>query len=69
MLFCRKEDCIHRSKRKSSYKNMLGEPMYKCTNKFTIIDVYADGNSDIYKVPNCSCMCLSYIKKGDEEDE
>ncbi len=67
MLFCEKENCKYRSKRKSSYQFKNGKPSYKCKAKNTIISFYADGNSDIYEpLPN-ACQCLTFRKLGDED--
>lgn len=62
MLFCNKENCVYRSKRKSSYMRN-DKPLYKCLCKHTIIDEFCDGGSDTYTATENSCMCLNFREK------
>lgn len=65
MLFCNKEDCKYRSKRKSNFISN-GKFLYKCTAKHTLIDIFSDGGSDMYKPTANSCMCLTYREEEDD---
>ena len=62
MVFCNKENCIYRSKRKSSYR-ANNKPLYKCLCKHIIIDKFCDGGSDMYVPTENSCMCLDFVER------
>ena len=70
MVFCNKENCKYRSRKAcKSYKSSTGELLYKCKCPHIIIDEYADGCSDVYTVPDNSCMCLQYRNKFEKEND
>ncbi len=66
MLFCEKEDCKYRSKRKSSkYTTKAGTPLYKCKAKNTLVSFYADGCDDVFIPAKNTCTCLTYREVGE----
>lgn len=65
MLFCNKENCIHRSKRPSKYI-WHDKPLYKCKCSKVIIDNFLDGDSYNYLPSENSCMCMNYRESKEE---
>ena len=63
MLFCEKEDCKFRSKRKCKNYMLGNKPAYKCTAKNTVISFYADGSSDSFMPNKNTCTCLTYRER------
>lgn len=60
MIFCQKDDCIYRSKRKCSSYTLGGEPAYKCKRKHIVLIPYCIGDLDTHvPMPN-TCQCIYY---------
>jgi hypothetical protein len=61
-VYCYRENCKYRSKRKSQRKNRNGEPLFKCTRETLVITEYVPGDGLDYSSEKVS-ECLYFEKK------
>lgn len=66
MVYCYKENCANRSKRKSKYNNRKGEPLFKCLVSDIIITNYCPGDEESYSETKV-CECLNFALKDVEK--
>lgn len=67
-VYCYKELCTNRSKRKSKFTNTAGDPLYRCLLEDIVIINYIPGDEEYYGDSKV-CECLGFKLRDDYEKE
>ena len=66
-IYCYREDCRHRSNKKSRAKNKRGEFLHRCTRDVVVISDFVDGDTINFSKTN-TCCCLGFALKAGGEN-
>ncbi|KJR97986.1 MAG: hypothetical protein VR68_11845 [Peptococcaceae bacterium BRH_c4a] len=63
-VYCYRDNCRYRSKKKSRAKNKRGEFLHRCIKDTIVISDFVDGDIiDFSNTNTCCCLCFELEKK------